>query len=266
MNATEKLEEMKRLFLEMKSVLVAYSGGVDSTLLLKVGKDTLGEKVLAVTASSPLYPASEIKQAKAVASELGIRHRVILSDELNIPDFAENPRDRCYLCKNELFNRLTRIAKEEGLSYILDGGNADDVSDERPGRRAAAAFGVRSPLEEVGLTKDEIRELSRRLGLPTHNKPSFACLASRFPYGRKITKEALKRVESSEEYLKRLGISQVRVRNYEALCRIEVEKQDMETCLKNREKIVERLKALGYIYITLDLCGYRTGSMNIIPK
>jgi len=257
-----KLEQMKILLQKMGAVLIAYSGGVDSTILLKVAHDVLGEKVLAVTAKSPLYPTSELEAAKTMAKKLGVRHLIIDSDELNIPNFADNPRNRCYLCKRELFGRLTQIAREEGLNYILDGSNASDTEDFRPGREARKEFGVRSILEEVRLTKDEIRKVSKMMGLPTYNKPSAACLASRFPYGKQITYEALKIVESAEEYIKGLGISQVRVRHYGNYCRIEVPKQEMHILLKMQDEVVDKLKKFGYTYVTLDLEGYRTGSMN----
>ncbi|MEW5767459.1 MAG: ATP-dependent sacrificial sulfur transferase LarE [bacterium] len=260
--AEEKLEQMKALLMKMGSVLVAYSGGVDSSLVLKAASDVLGEKVLAVTARSPLYPSSELEAARIMAGGWGVRHLVIDSDELNVPGFAENPRNRCYLCKKDLFARLSQIAGQEGLNYILDGSNASDTSDFRPGRQAAKEFGVRSVLEEVGLTKDEVRSLSKRLGLPTHDKPSAACLASRFPYEARITQEALRRVAQAEAYLKGLGISQVRVRHYKDLCRIEVGKQEMYLCLEKQDEVVDRLKKIGYTYVTLDLEGYRTGSMN----
>ncbi len=262
-NIEHKLKKMDRLLSEMGSVLVAYSGGVDSTLVLKVAKDVLGEKVLAVTANSPLSPASEIEIAKVMAKEVGVRHLIIESDELKIPGFADNPTNRCYLCKTELFGRLKQIARDEGLNYILDGSNASDTLDFRPGKEAAKKFGVRSILEEVGLLKEEVRELARRLELPTYNKPSSACLASRFPYGKRITPEALRIVQTAEEEIKKLGIAQVRVRHYENLCRIEVSKEEMYLCLENQEAITAKFKQLGYTYVTLDLEGYRTGSMNI---
>lgn len=250
------------MVLNMRSVLIAYSGGADSTLLVKVAHDVLGEKALAVTTRSPLYPACELEAAKEIANGLGVRHLVVDSDELNIPNFADNPRNRCYICKRELFGQLSRIAKQEGLSYILDGSNADDSSDFRPGKQAAKEFGVQSVLEKAGITKNEVRELSRRLGLPTYNKPSAACLASRFPYGKQITSKALRMVEEAEGYIKGLGISQVRARHYEDLCRIEVCNDQMHILLEKQDEVVDRLKRLGYTYVTLDLEGYRTGSMN----
>lgn len=258
-----KLDQIKTSLKEMGSVLIAYSGGVDSTLLIKVAYNVLGEEnVLAVTAKSPLYPASELELAKDTATELGIRHLIIESNELEIDGFAENPKNRCYLCKKRLFEELSQISVEYGLRYILDGSNASDTNDFRPGRQANREFGVRSVLEEVGLTKDEVRQLSERLGLATYNKPSAACLASRFPYGKQITLQSLNIIDKAEEYLKGLGISQVRVRHYENLCRIEIDKQQQHICLKNQDAIVTRFKELGYTYITLDMEGYRTGSMN----
>jgi uncharacterized protein len=258
-----KLKVLKDLLLGMKGVLVAYSGGVDSTLVLKLAHDLLGERCLAVTATSPLYPDSELLEAKEVAGEIGVRHLVIESDELRIPGFSKNPRNRCYLCKLDLFSRLYKIAKDEGLSYILDGSNLDDTSDHRPGMQAAREFGVRSPLIEAGLTKAEARELSRQIGLPNWKKPPMACLASRFPYGGEITREALRMVERAEDYIKGLGVRQVRVRHYSGgLCRIEVDRGDLEKVFNEKDCIVSGLRDLGYNYVTLDLQGYRTGSMN----
>jgi uncharacterized protein len=258
----EKFTQLKNIISEMKSVVVAYSGGVDSTLLLKIAHDTLKNHAIAVTANSPLYPNSELIEAKEITKSFGIKHIIITSDELKIPNFAKNPKNRCYLCKKALFSELKNIAKKYGIKYILDGSNATDTLDFRPGIDAAKEFGVRSPLKEVGLTKDEIRRLSKDLGLPTYNKPAKACLASRFPYGDKITYQALKMVEKAEEFLQSLGIHQVRVRHHQNICRIEVPKEEMHICFSNKDKIIKNLKILGYTYITLDLEGYRTGSMN----
>jgi uncharacterized protein len=259
---SEKLKQMKTNLEGMGSVLVAYSGGVDSTLVLKIAHDVLVDSVIAVTAKSPLCTATEVAIAEKIAMRLGVRHLVFESNELLIPGFADNPRNRCYLCKKDLFERLSQIAAKHKLNYILDGSNASDVSDIRPGRDAAKEFGVLSPLEDALLTKDEIRKLSKDMGLDTYDKPSNACLASRFPYGKPITTEALKMVELAEEYLKGMGISNVRVRHYENLCRIEVDIQQMSLCTEKQDIIVSRLKQIGYIFVTLDLAGYRSGSMN----
>jgi len=261
----KKLRHLKKLLKEMESVLIAYSGGVDSTFLLKIAKDVLEEnKVLAVTATSLTYPACEIKDAKTIAKRLMVRHLVIKTDELFNQKFAENSIDRCYWCKRELFFKLIALAKEYKLNYILDGSNYDDTKDFRPGMKAARELGVRSPLEETGLTKDEIRNLSERLGLSTWNKPSFACLASRFPYGMRITKENLAKIDKAETFLRKFGVTQVRVRNHDQIARIEVSKNEISKLLKEdvMDKIVTKFKDLGYTYVTVDLEGYRTGSMN----
>jgi uncharacterized protein len=249
----------------MERVLVAFSGGVDSTLLLKVAHDTLGDKnVLAVTALSPLYPERELEGVKKLIQTLGVNHRLIHSNELEIPGFSKNPPNRCYYCKSKLFGELLDLAKEETIPFIVEGSTLDDDKDHRPGRVAVQELGVRSPLREVGLTKAEIRELSRAFGLPTWDKPSFACLASRFPYGEEITGEGLKMVDEAEDFLFGLGFKQVRVRHYGNLARIEILKEEMAHLMEDslREKVVARLKGVGYSYITLDLQGFRSGSMN----
>lgn len=268
-NLKIKLEKLKELIRSMKKVAVAFSGGVDSTFLLKVAKDVLGENVIAITLVSPLYPKREIKEAEEIAKSLGVKH-VIEEEEdiLRNEKFLENPPNRCYLCKKEEFKKILEIAKKYNISYVLDGSNKDDLGDYRPGRKALNELGIRSPLLEIGFTKKEIRELSKEFVLPTYNKPSFACLASRFPYGEKIEIEALKRVDEGEEFLISLGINQVRVRNYNNMARIEVNEEDFKIFLNEdiRKKIVKKFKELGYIYITLDLEGYRTGSMNEVLR
>ncbi len=259
-----KLQELQNILSEMGSVLISYSGGVDSTFLLKVARDVLGDNVIAVTARSLTYPIRELKEAETLARKLEVKHLIIDSEEIDIPGFSHNPPDRCYFCKKELFSKLKEIARQEGMDYVADGCNLDDMDDFRPGTKAAEEAGVRSPLKEAKLTKDDIRELSAQLGLPTWDKPSVACLASRFPYGDAITAEGLKMVGEAEEYLYGLGFKQLRVRHHKDMARIEVPPEDIETFFEGdlREKVVRHLKEVGYNYVTLDLQGYRTGSMN----
>jgi len=258
----QKLEKLKQILKSLDSVLIAFSGGVDSSFLAKVAYDVLGDNAIAVTADSSLY--TEVEEAKEVAEEIGIKHEVFSTEELDISEFSSNPPDRCYYCKKELFSKLWKIAEEKGLKHVIDGTNYDDLGDYRPGMKATAELNVLSPLKETKLTKSEIRELSKKFGLKTWNKPSMACLASRFPYGTAITNEKLSVVGEAEKFLRELGIRQLRVRHHKDIARIEVLPEDMNIFLQNgiREKVVEKFKQLGYTYIALDLGGYRTGSMN----
>ena len=268
MSRYRKLEILKEILREIKSALIAYSGGVDSTFLLKVARDTLGSDVLAVTADSPTYPSQEIQEAKALAKKLSVRHLTIETEEFADSNFVSNPPDRCYYCKKELFSKLRKIARENHLNHILDGSNLDDEKDFRPGMRAAREFGVRSPLREAGFTKEDIRQLSKELDLATWNKPALACLASRFPYGKPLTKQNLGRVGKAEKLLRDMGIGQIRVRHHGHIARIEVPRREINRFLSDsfRKKLVDKLKEFGYTYVTLDLEGYRTGSMNeVLP-
>lgn len=247
----------------MKSVVIAYSGGLDSTFLLKAAVDILGkDKTLAVTARSETYPNSEYRKAKRLAKNMGARHITISTKELELDNFKRNPVNRCYYCKKELFKKLDDIRRKRKLGHVLDGTNYDDLKDIRHGRKAARELGVKSPLLEAGMGKRDIRKFSRELKLSTWDKPSFACLASRIPFHNNINSSDLKRIDEAEAYLRKLGFKQVRVRLHKNIARIEVEKKDLAKAVKQGSIIAKKLKKLGFVYSTLDLEGYRTGSMH----
>jgi uncharacterized protein len=256
---------MRESIRTMGSALVAYSGGVDSAFLLKIALEALGsERVLAVTATSESLVVEELDEARALAQRLGAAHEVITTSELQSEDYASNPANRCYFCKGELFHELASIAKSRGYGVVLDGANYDDLSDHRPGHAAAVELGARSPLQEAGLTKAEIREFSRELGLPTWDKPSAPCLSSRVPYGQRITAEKLRQIGDAERVLHRLGYREVRVRHHESVARIELPASQLARFVasEHASQVVTALKALGFRYVALDLQGFRSGSLN----
>jgi uncharacterized protein len=257
-----KLTRLQETIRPLRRAIVAFSGGVDSTLVLKVAYDVLGDDVLGVVAVSPSLARTELEGAIELARHMGAPLRLLETHEVENPNYAANPANRCYYCKAEVNDALIELAAQEGYDYILDGANLDDMKDFRPGRKAALERNVRSPLNEAGLTKQDVRALARHLGLPNWNKPAMACLSSRIPYGTPVTVEALRQIDAAETALRDLGFHHLRVRHHDDLARIEVSPNDFERLLAGRDEIVRRLKAVGYTYVTIDLAGYRTGSLN----
>jgi uncharacterized protein len=258
-----KYQRLQDVLTDMGSIIIGMSGGVDSVLLAKVAHDTLGDRALAVTADSLSLPRRELREAEELARLAGIRHIVVKTEEVTDPRYAANPNNRCYFCKSELFTRLDGLAEEYGIRWVAYGENVDDMGDHRPGAQAAGEHGVRAPLKEAGLTKADIRALAQELGLPVWNKPAFACLGSRFPYGTAITPEKLAQVEAAEDVLWEFGFRQYRVRHHGEVARIEVDPADMPRLLEHAHEIVARFrKEARFVHVTMDLAGYRRGSMN----
>ena len=258
----QKYQVLKDILKSLGGAVIAFSSGVDSTFLLKTAHDVLGDRAIAVTARSCSFPKRELAEAEQFCKQQGIRHILIDSEELTVEGFAQNPKNRCYLCKRELFTKILNVAKENGLPYVAEGSNLDDNGDYRPGLTAVAELGIKSPLREANLTKAEIRQLSKELDLPTWDKQSFACLSSRFVYGETITEEKLSMVDKAEQRLLDLGFHQVRVRIHGTIARIEVEPSEFARILENAADLNAYFQQLGFTYVTLDLGGYKMGSMN----
>ncbi|MBN1604053.1 MAG: ATP-dependent sacrificial sulfur transferase LarE [Chitinispirillaceae bacterium] len=268
MNETlqKKTEQLETIIGQYQSALVAFSGGVDSSLLAFICKRVLGSRAILATATSSTYPQRELDEARSIGESLGLKHLFIVSEEIDLPEFFHNPHDRCYHCKKELFSKLQDLATGHGCEIVFDGNNSDDISDYRPGRKALRELGIISPLELAGMTKNDIRELSRNFNLTTTDKPAMACLSSRIPYGEQITREKLQRIESAENFLAGRGFSQFRVRSHGDLARLEFIGTEIENAFSQRDVILQELQKNGFAYVCIDLQGYRTGAMNeILP-